>query len=253
MEEFSCSIPRTVILPTDTTAYFHRVADLIAKLSGHIVLKSAMSEHSIRRSAMAGLIAAPFFFVLVLVFGAMEPGYSHVSSAISILGGAPGVRGLAFNVGVIATGFLLVAFAFGLSQRLTRGVATRVGTGMLVIGGLGLAGSGYFHCSEGCRNIFAAPDVVGWLHGLSSLAAGIGTGLAPLFIWGAMRRSAQWKDLAIPTLFAGILANMLGIAFWFANLTGSGPTAAEGLFERFALLFAFIWVFAAAARLRTLA
>lgn len=71
-----------------------------------------------RWAATAGLLAALFCLTLIIVLGALEPGFSHRTSLMSTLGGVPGVPGLSFNLGVVATGVLLIAFAIGLPRQL---------------------------------------------------------------------------------------------------------------------------------------
>lgn len=107
-----------------------------------------------RWSIAAGLLAAPLYFIMIISLGNLEPGFSHLSMPMSILDGVVGVRGQIFNYGVAITGmFIIVFFASGLRRRLPEKIASKVGFALLVIGGLGLAGAGYFHCNEGCRNI----------------------------------------------------------------------------------------------------
>lgn len=202
-----------------------------------------------RWAAASGMLAAPFYLTLIIVLGALEPGFSHSTSLMSMLGGVPGLRGLAFNVGVGITGMLAVTFAVGLARQLPRGWAARVGSALLLIGGLGLIGAGAFHCNEDCRNILAEPDFVGRLHIVASLLAGLGNGVSLFFIWAAMRNSATWEKSAAPTLVAAILANLPGIAFWLTILTGHRLHSIEGLVQRAGFVIVLIWMVFVARRL----
>ena len=207
-------------------------------------------NNTVNRAAIAaGLLAAPFYLTLIIVLGAFEPGFSHRTALMSMLGGVPGGRGLAFNLGVAATGMLLIAFAIGLPRRLPPAWTAKAGSALLVIGGLGLIGAGVFHCNQDCRNILAEPDFVGRLHIIASLFAGMGTGLAPFFVWAAMRRGTTWKNFATPTLVAAILANLPGITFWITISTGFRLHSIEGLIQRLGLVVVLVWVFFAAMRL----
>ena len=47
--------------------------------------------------SIAGIAAPIIFFVLVITLGALEPGYSHLSNMMSVLGGVQGIRGFLFN------------------------------------------------------------------------------------------------------------------------------------------------------------
>jgi hypothetical membrane protein len=208
-----------------------------------------MNDTVNRGAVAAGLLATPFYLTLIIVLGALEPGFSHRTALMSMLGGVPGLRGLIFNFGVAATGVLVIAFARGLLRRLPSAWTAKVGAALLAIGGLGLIGAGAFHCNQDCRNILAEPDFVGRLHIVASLLAGIGTGLAPFFVWMAIRSGTAWKDFAKPTLVAAILANLPGITFWITLSTGFRLYSVEGLIQRAGLVVVLVWVFLAAMRL----
>jgi hypothetical membrane protein len=204
------------------------------------------------RAAAAGLLAGPFYLALITILGALEPGFSHRTSLMSMLGAVPGLRGLAFNLGVAATGALVVTFAIGLRRELPPKWTAKMGLAMLMIGGLGLIGAGGFHCSEDCRNILAEPDLVGRLHLGTSLVAGMGTGLAPFFVWASMRASTRWRDFATPTFVAAVLANLPGLTFWITIYTGSRLTSVEGLIQRAGFVVILVWIFFIGVRLRRL-
>lgn len=198
----------------------------------------------------AGLLVAPFYLSLIIVLGASEPGYSHLTKLMSILGGVSGVPGLNFNIGVTITGMLLIIFAIGLWREFPSKMTARIGLGLLVLGGLGLIGAGYFHCNEGCKNILIEPDLVGRLHMVMSLFGGLGAGLSPFFVWLAMRGSEKWIGFATPTLVAAIFANLPGILFWIMIATGYRLHSLEGLIQRLGFVVVLIWIFFFAARLR---
>jgi hypothetical membrane protein len=202
-----------------------------------------------RSMLIAGLIVAPFYLTLLITAGALEPGFSHLTMPMSMLGGVPGVRGLIFNVGVAVTGVFVIAFGIGLREHLPPKRCAKIGVGLLVIGGLGLVGAGYFHCNAGCRNILLEPDLVGRLHTIMSLLSGMGPGLAPFFIWAAMRHSEKWRGFATPTLVAAILANLPGVIFWITILTGFRLVSVEGLIQRIGFVVVLIWIFFTATKL----
>jgi len=183
-------------------------------------------------AALAGLAAAPFYLTLIIVLGLLEPGFSHRTSLMSLLGGVPGLRGVVFNAGVAMTGVMIIVFAIGLRRQLPGLRWSVVGFGLLVVGGLGLLGAAVFSCNQGCENVLQAPDFVGRAHLASSLFAGAGTSLAPFFLWAAMRASAKWSRFAAPTLAAGILANLPGLTLWITLFAGYRLQSVEGLLQR---------------------
>ena len=203
-----------------------------------------------RWATTAGLLAVPFYLTLIFALGALEPGFSHRTSLMSLLGGVPGLRGLAFNLGVGTTGVLVIIFALGLQRQLPSRWTAKVGSALLVIGGLGLIGAGVFHCNQGCRNILTEPDFVGRLHTIASLFAGMGTRLAVVFVWAAIRKSEKWKGLTTATFVAAVLANLPGITLWITLFTGFRLYAVEGLIQRMGFVVVLIWIFFVAARTR---
>ena len=168
-----------------------------------------MNNTKDKRLIISGLLAAPFYLVLIFTLGVLEPEFSHLTKQMSLLGGVPGMRGLIFNVGVAFTGVLVIIFGLALWRQLPAKISAKIAFGLFVMGGVGLIGAGMFHCNEGCKNILIEPDIVGRLRSVASLLAGIGTGLAPFFVWVVMRGSTNWKNFATPTLMAGISGNLL--------------------------------------------
>jgi hypothetical membrane protein len=212
-----------------------------------------MNDTTNRWPVVAGLFAAPFYLALIITLGALESGFSHLTIPMSLLGGVAGVRGLIFNVGATTTGVLVIVFGIGLWRQLPPRTSAKIGFGLLVMGGLGLIGAGYFHCNEACRNILTEPDFVGRLHIIFSLLGGMGTALAPLFFWVAMRHSEKWKSYTLPTLVTAILANLPGITFWITIFTDYRLQSVEGLLQRLGFVIVLIWIFFVAARLWRLA
>lgn len=195
------------------------------------------------------MLVAPLYLTLIFTLGALEPGFNHRTSLMSMLGGVTGVRGLAFNLGVITTGVFVMVFSEGLRRQLPPRWTTTVGSILLLVGGLGLIGAGVFHCNQDCQNIVIEPDLIGRLHTVVSLFAGLGTGLAPFFIWAAMRSCGKWKELVTPTLVAVVLANVPGIVFWITIFADLRVHSVEGLIQRMGIVVVFIWIFFLAARM----
>jgi uncharacterized Tic20 family protein len=148
---------------------------------------------------------------------------------------------------------LVIIFGIGLCRRLPAKTTTWIGLGLLLVGGLGLIGAGYFHCNEACKNVFAEPDLTGRLHLLFSFQSGMGTALAPFFIWASMRHSEKWAGYAVPTLITAILANLPGITLWLTIATGTRLALVEGLIQRLGFIIVLIWIFVVATKLWRLA
>lgn len=191
--------------------------------------------------SIAGIAAPIIFFVLVITLGALEPGYSHLSNMMSVLGGVQGIRGFLLNAGIVTTGLLVIVFAAGLQRSSRDGGRSKVGMILLIFGGIGLGLSGVFACNEGCTNVIKEPNTIGTIHMLMAFVAGMCLSISPLFFYGRLRKSATWKRYAALTLGAGIAANIPGIVFWVTMATTRLP-GVEGLIQRLGIVFVFIWI-----------
>ncbi len=87
--------------------------------------------------AIAGIIAPILYISVATIMGLLEPGYSHRTMMMSILGGVGGLRGAAFNIGLALTGTLLIAFGFGLYREINQGRGKKIGLVLLMIAGVG--------------------------------------------------------------------------------------------------------------------
>ncbi len=198
--------------------------------------------------AIAGIVAPILYISAAIILGLLEPGYSHKTMMMSILGGASGLRGLAFNVGLTLTGMLLIAFGFGLHRGINQGRNKRIGLILLIIAGVGLIGSAYFHCDVACVNVIKEPDFRGQMHMLFAFITGLSFAFAPIPFFFSMKKDPRWENYGAVSLAAAILANIPGIIFWITMFTTRLPEW-EGLIQRLGLLFPLIWVEVMALRL----
>ena len=191
--------------------------------------------------AIAGIIAPILYISVVTIMGLLEPGYSHRTMMMSILGGVGGLRGATFNIGLVLTGTLLIAFAFGLHRGINRGRGKRIGLILLVTAGVGTIGSAYFHCDSGCVNVIREPDFRGQMHMLFAFFTGLSFAVSPIPFFFSLKRDPRWENHSAVTLAAAILANISGIVFWITMFTTRIPEW-EGIIQRLGLLFPLIWV-----------
>ncbi|NIO49367.1 MAG: DUF998 domain-containing protein [Candidatus Aminicenantes bacterium] len=191
--------------------------------------------------AISGILAPILFFGIVIILGLLEPGYSHTTRMMSVLGGVGGIRGLIFNMGIGLIGVLIVLFAFGLHKNINNGKGSKIGPILLATGGFGLVLSGIFHCNLNCDNVMVDRDFIGIMHMLSAFIAGMCLSISPFFVFARFRKDDYWKRYAIPTLMTGILANIPGIILWitiFASLT----LEMDGILQRLGIVFILIWM-----------
>jgi|GEM_PF-325886 len=195
-----------------------------------------------RLGRLAGIGVLPFYLTLIFGLGALEPGYSHLTMTMSVLGGVTGPRGLAFNLGVGVTGILLLLFALGFARSFTPSWLVRAGVACMIVGGLGFVGAAVFHCSPGCRNVFLEPTLTGRIHAVAALLGGLFSATAPLLFWAAMRREEKWRPFAGSALAAALGAHLPGIFFWATILSGVRFPAVEGIAQRMGFIVVLIWV-----------
>jgi hypothetical membrane protein len=196
---------------------------------------------SMKYFAIAGILAPLLYFSMVIILGLLDPNYSHMTKMMSILGGVGGIRGLVFNLGVSLVGVLSILFAVGLHKSINQGKGSKIGPILLSIGGIGLIGSGIFHCNLNCANVIVEKNLIGSLHMLSAFIAGMCLSISPFFIFARLKHDPRWKKYRPFTLIVAILANIPGIFLWITLATIRFPEI-EGLIQRLGLVFTLVWI-----------
>jgi len=191
--------------------------------------------------AIAGILAPILWFSLVIILGLLEPGYSHMTKTMSVLGGVGGIRGFIFNLGLSLVGILIILFSIALHKNINKGKGSKVGSVLLVLGGIGMIISGIFHCNLNCTNALLETDFTGIMHMLFAFIAGMCLAISPFFIFARLRKDSKWKNYSKYTLITGIMANVPGIIFWITLATVRFPSI-EGIIQRAGIVFVFIWI-----------
>ncbi len=191
--------------------------------------------------ASSGIVAPVLFASLIIVLGLLEPGYSHRTETMSVLGGVGGWRGAAFNVGIALIGLLLIGFAIGLHRGIGGGEGSKVGPILIALGGVGLVSSAIFHCNQDCTNVLKSPTFAGRMHIVTSFLSGFCLSMAPFAIFVRLRSDQRWQNYRWFTLAMGILANLPGLILWISFFTTRIPEW-EGLIQRLGIVFPLLWV-----------
>lgn len=202
---------------------------------------TANANQSQKWIAIAGIIAPVLYISMVIILGLLEPSYSQRTMMMSVLGGVQGWRGAIFNLGLVLIGILLIVFGFGLHRNINQGKGKRLGLVLLVIAGVGLMGSSYYHCDVGCVNVIQDPNFRGQMHMLFAFITGLSLAFCPLPFFFSMKQDSRWKNYRGVTLAAVILSNVPGIVMWITLFTTRLPEW-EGIIQRLGLVFPLIWV-----------
>ena len=202
-----------------------------------------MKKQKINRYlAISGILVPLFYLSLVIILGLLEPDYSHMSKMMSLLGGVVGIRGLIFNIGVSIVGLLIIAFGIGLHRSINKGDGSKIGPGLLVLGGVGLIGACIFHCDAGCANFIVEMTFIGAMHGLTAFLSGLGLGISPFFIFARLRKDPRWGNYKWFTLIMGIITNIPAVVLWVTVFTVGAPKEIGGMIQRLTLIFPLIWI-----------
>ncbi len=195
-----------------------------------------------RTLALCGVLAPIAFTLVVVVLGAITPGYSHVRDVISVLGGTEAPYGAVQDANFLVCGLLLVAYAVGLHRGLTGGRGSRWGPGLLALAGVGLAGAGLFPVATG-----SDISVIDWsartstYHQLSSVVFFLGTIASMYILSRRFRHDPRWEGYDRYTRWASVVA--LGLVLLY-SLTGSDGAGLfpDGLLQRLFIGWVGVWV-----------
>lgn len=198
-----------------------------------------------KAAGAAGVAAVVVFWTALFGFASAYPGYSHSHKAISELGAFGAPHALAWNaLGFIAPGLLLAVCGAGLGRALdVSGRATTV-YWLLVISGVGFAGTGVFPVEMRQGSPFmASPFTAG--HVLMTFASGIPWAIAVFLVVGRVRRNPAWHHarsvtvvLAVASV-AGLAVNLMSPALpILANRPGLAQRISFGIYFAWFLIMA---------------
>ena len=80
--------------------------------------------------SLCGMLAPAFFLVMVVVAGMRDPGYSHLTQAISELGAVNAPDPATQDANFFVTSLLITAFTLALHRGIGRGQGSALGPGL---------------------------------------------------------------------------------------------------------------------------
>lgn len=186
--------------------------------------------------ALGGITGPVLFAVVVLVSGALRPGYSHLHHFISELGVAGTPYAALMNyAGFVPAGLMLAAFGVALAFALPSGRLNRVAAVLVTTFGVGIAASGLMSCDRGCPQGEGSLENV--VHNTIAPVSFLCLIAAMAMLGVGFRGFPAWRHLSRFSLLASTAALCLLIV-----LAGSLDTRVlTGLWQRLLLAVLFSW------------
>lgn len=184
-----------------------------------------------------------------MVGGIIEPGYSEVRDAVSVLGARNAAHPWLFDIGVAiwGTSFILAAVALVLDG--PRGLRGWLGPGLIAFTGVAQILDGFpfpadcrWSIDANCR----AQEMAGQLswqhyaHGLTYFVGAIALQLSVFAMAWRFHGDERWGRLDLFALVAGVTGLVIVGGLFF--IAGNDPSGHYGLVQRFALAAGGFWV-----------
>jgi hypothetical membrane protein len=199
-------------------------------------LPRSLDGVDVRALALGGIIGPALFSVVVLVCGALRPGYSHLQHFISELGVAGTPYAALMNYGgFIPAGLMLAAFAVALVFALPSDRVVRVATVLVTMFALGIAASGMISCDPGCPQGQGSLENV--VHNTIAPVSFLCLVAAMAILGARFRRFRAWRHLSGFSLAASAAALCLLVVL----ASSLDSRALTGLWQRLLLGMLFVW------------
>ena len=186
--------------------------------------------------ALAALLVAQ---VPPFLFGALYPGYSHISQYISELGQTGAPQAALVNLGsFVPAGVLVALTCAALTSRLPPTAAARLGLGLLSLVGVSWLVAAFAPCDVGCPADGSARQAV---HNLAGAVGYIGGGVGLIVIGQAQRRAGASARRVLLTSACGAI-----LVFGLVAMAAPELAPVRGLVQRSIEWTAFGWMVATA-------
>lgn len=199
--------------------------------------------------AIASIAGQLLWLVIVVIAGLIEPGYSEIRDAVSVLGARDAAHPWLFDLGVAIWGISLILAALALVLDGPRGLRGWLGPGLIAFTGLAQILDGFpfpadcrWTIDARCRARQAAGQL-SWqhyAHGIAYFYGAVALLLSVFAMAWRFRGDERWGRLDLFALVGGLLGTLIvGGLFLVA---GNEPGGDYGLAQRFALAAAGFWI-----------
>lgn len=196
----------------------------------------------IRRLAIASIAGQLLWLVIIVVAGLIEPGYSEIRDAVSVLGARDAARPWLFDTGVAIWGASFIAAAVALVMDRPGGWKGWLGPGLIAFTGLAQILDGFpfpadcrWSIDATCRAREMAGNV-SWqhvAHGWTYFLGAIALQLSVFAMAWRFHGDSRWGRADLLALGAGLLGLVIFGGLFF--VTGNEPDGHYGLVQRLAL------------------
>lgn len=186
--------------------------------------------------ALGGITGPVLFTVVVLVSGALRPGYSHLQHFISELGVAGTPYAALMNyAGFVPAGLMLATFGVALAFALPSGRLFRLAAVLVTTFGLGIAASGIMSCDLGCPQGEGSLENV--VHNTIAPVSFLCLIAAMALLGVRVRGFPAWRHLSLFSLLASATALCLLVVL----ASSLDSRVLTGLWQRLLLAVLFSW------------
>lgn len=185
---------------------------------------------------MSGIAGPIWFATLVLAQGVLHPDYSHIKLPISALAAWP--MGWIQNLNFYVSGVFDVTFITALDRAVGPTPRGRVGSALLIIGGMALAMTGLFPWKMIAGVLIEPPA-----HAATAITTFAFTGIGMIVFSRRMNADDRWRGLSAYTMWSGVSVVILFVVVGFFAVDGGAPLHEwTGLIQRVLVVVWFVWM-----------
>jgi hypothetical protein len=216
---------------------------------GSAVIDARSRRSLIRGLAIASIAGQLIWVAIAIVGGIIEPGYSEIRDAVSVLGARDAAHPWLFDTGVAIWGASFILAAVALILDGPRSLRGWLGPSLIALTGFAQILDGFpfpADCQATIEAACHARDLAGELswrdaaHGWTYLFGAIALQLSVFAMAWRTHGDERWGRFDVFALFAGVGGLVIFGGLFF--VTGNDPGGHYGLVQRFALAAGGFWV-----------